>query len=165
VKAAHNQRSCRTAATSVTDITTTPTSTYPPSFSQKSEFDIAFAVILAGYAFESYNEPPVGKVAMGLDNTKISFTSADFIRRAFAGVILLSLNKGIFEADAFQEEQLMEKMVTGADPDPYVCISVIEPGERRVLDARSSEKVGLLKDGVKSSQICYVISTDLPDCT
>jgi hypothetical protein len=138
VKPAHNQRLFRLAASSAI----APVSKYSPRREQNSQFDIALAVILAGYAFESYNEPSVGKVAMGLDSTKITFTSADFIRRAFAGVLLLSLNKGTFKADAIEEEQLLEKMVTGADPDPYVSISVVEPGARRVLDAaRSSDKV------------------------
>ena len=46
-------------------------------------FDKQLATALAGYAFDVYNDPPVGKVSRGSDGTEVRFTSADYVGRIF----------------------------------------------------------------------------------
>jgi C2 domain len=108
--------------------------------SRSSSFDLKLAVILAGYSFEAYNEPSVGKVACGLDGTHITFTSSEYIRRLFTGALVVNLRRGEVKV---QETELAERLVSGAYPDPYVVISVLEapstPRTRsRILDSAQS---------------------------
>jgi hypothetical protein len=56
-------------------------------------FDLTTATILAGYAFEAYNEPTLGKRALGADGTEVLFTSAEFIRQVFEGVLLVTVKQ------------------------------------------------------------------------
>ena len=88
------------------------------------KFDLFLAVALAGYSFQSYNEAPVtGKKAYGPDGTIITFTSPELINLAFSGVLLGTLRRGEFNKLQF-EEQLLERLVTGDEPDSYVRIAL-----------------------------------------
>lgn len=61
----------------------------------------------------------------------------------YVGVVFLTLVRGEFKN--IREDQLIERVVTGDDPDPYVIISAEEPGSARVLDSCiSTEKVYFL---------------------
>jgi len=102
-----------------------------------SSFDMTLAVILAGYSFQAYLDPPAGKVAYGVDGTDITFCSADYVKRVFAGALLVDLVRGQFTGA--KEDSLLERVLTGAEPDPRVVVSVVEApttaGARaRVLD-------------------------------
>ena len=98
---------------------------------------MTLAVILAGYSFQAYLDPPAGKVAYGVDGTDVTFCSADYVKRVFAGALLVDLVRGQFTGAA--EDSLLERVLTGSDPDPRVVLSVVEApttaGSRaRVLD-------------------------------
>lgn len=97
---------------------------------------------MAAYAFEVYNEPIVGKPALGLDNTEVFFTSLPHIRRAFSGAIVLTIKT--LKLQRSEEEQLLERLVSGNKPDPFVIATIYEnyspnPKLNRILDSiRSS---------------------------
>lgn len=106
----------------------------------QAPFDLSIAVALAGYSFDAYKGSRfVGKPALGIDGTTITYTSTDLIRKAFSGVILGTLLRG--EIGEF-EEQLMERVVSGsAEPDCYVDVFVNESSsknQRRVVDSYRS---------------------------
>ncbi len=86
------------------------------------EFDIELAVALGGYSFEVYNNPPVGKVSVGLDCTTVSFHSTSFVRSATSGVLLGTLQGASFNGAETKEEQFAERLLTGSNPDPYFII-------------------------------------------
>jgi C2 domain len=112
-----------------------------------SSFDLKLAVILAGYSFEAYNEPSVGKVAYGLDGTHITFTSSEYIRRLFSGALVVNLRRGEVRG---KQDELAERIISGEDPDPYVVMSVLEapstPRTRsRIIDSAQSKYKGNTK--------------------
>ncbi len=83
----------------------------------------------------------IGKVAFNQeDRTKLTFTSSEFIREVFDGVLMIRLLSGAFKG---QENQMLERLLTGDNVDPYVTISVLEKSNKeRIIDtAISSVKV------------------------
>ena len=133
------------------------------------KFDLPLAVILAGYSFQAYNDPSAGKVAYGIDGTNITFCSLDYVKRIFAGALLVDLNQGSFVG--LKEEQFVERVLTGSNPDPRVVISVVEApntaGARaRVLDsARSSHRDNTVKPVWNESFYLYVTDPSLATLT
>lgn len=107
-----------------------------------ANFDIFSAVTLAGYAFEAYNYPKTGKVAHGADGTAIIFTSTEYIRKCFQGVLLLTVIKGNLSKDV-NEEEFLEKVLSGENPDPYVVISVSDADvcNQRIFDEMKTEVI------------------------
>ena len=108
-------------------------------------FDLYAAITLAGYAFEAYNYPKTGKVAHGTDGTAIIFTSTEYIRKVFEGVLLLHVLKCVLSKDV-SEEEFMEKMLSGENPDPYAVINVSEVDHgtnksQRVFDEMKTEVI------------------------
>ena len=97
-------------------------------------FDLSTATILAGYAFEAYNEPEVRKRAVGSDGTCVVFTSSEFIQSCFEGVLLVgAVNCTLKPAQA--EQPLLDQLATGALPDPFLRLTVLDgPGDGRVED-------------------------------
>ena len=69
-----------------------------------SSFNVRSAIILAGYAFEVYNTASAGKVAKGIDDSKVVFKSSSFIRRAFRGVLMVSLQNAILKKDQMPKQ-------------------------------------------------------------
>ena len=121
-------------------------------------FDLPLAVILAGYSFEAYNEPPIGKVAIGSDGTRITFSSSDFIRNFFTGVVMITLDKGEVSKDNQKEIGLLETISSGDLVDPYVIITVQENDKTRVIDSvTSSIKKSTAKPIWKESFFLYII--------
>lgn len=103
-----------------------------------NDFDLPLAVILAGYSFETYNEAPIGKIAIGSDGTRVIFTSSDFIRNIFTGVVMIRLDRGEVVKDYQKEEGLLEVISSGDVVDPYVIMSVQENDKIRVIDSAIS---------------------------
>jgi len=58
---------------------------------------------IAGFAFDVYNKPPIGKLATGVDRTTIIFTSVSFIRHMFARVVMVNLLSAEFRAENAKE--------------------------------------------------------------
>ena len=104
-------------------------------------FDLPTATILAGYAFEAYNEPSVGKRAVGGDGTAVVFTSPELIRRLFRGVLKITA-RGARISSGWQARQrfiesvsvalpysfppvIMPQIATGSLPDPYLRIELV----------------------------------------
>lgn len=108
-------------------------------------FDLTTSTLLAAYAFDAYNEPRTGKeVAMGLDATRMTFTSTEFIKIAFQGVALVTIGKLSLNDKAIGEEGILESMFSGADPDPYIVVSVVEQSLKgvdggRIIDSSRTE--------------------------
>ena len=133
------------------------------------KFDLPLAVILAGYSFQAYNDPTAGKVAYGIDGTNITFCSLDYVKKIFAGALLVDLNQGSFVG--LKEEQFVERVLTGSNPDPRVVFSVVEApntaGARaRVLDsARSSHRDNTVKPVWNESFYLYVTDPTLATLT
>ncbi|KAM7462315.1 hypothetical protein LguiA_030436 [Lonicera macranthoides] len=63
---------------------------------ERPPFDINLAVILAGFAFEAYTNPPenVGKREVDAANCKAVFLSEFFIREIYDGQLFIKLKKG-----------------------------------------------------------------------
>ena len=145
---------CRASSSSLPTTDTVRTST------TDIKFDLSLAIILAGYAFQSYNDPPAGKVAYGIDGTNMTFCSADYVKRIFSGALLVDLIQGSFVGA--KEEQFMERVLTGSNPDPRVVISVVEAptsasARARVFDsARSQYKDNTVKPVWNESFYLYV---------
>lgn len=97
---------------------------------ESKDFDLQLALLLAGFSFEAYNERIVGKRTLGLDNTVINFTSSSFIRSIFSAVLLLTLRRGQLQPSVAKEEQLAERIATGAEADPYITIHIQEDGSK-----------------------------------
>eukprot|EP01041_Mallomonas_annulata_P008169 gene8169-16790_t len=127
-----------------------------------SKFDIATAVILAAYAFESYNEPSIGKVSKGTDGCDITFMSSDFIRSFFNGVVMITLRKGKL---IFKEDQLLERMATGAHPDPYVIMTLQDGTERQVDNVVSSVKANTADPVWDETFFLYVKDASIANLT
>ncbi|KAJ1430636.1 hypothetical protein B484DRAFT_479146 [Ochromonadaceae sp. CCMP2298] len=83
------------------------------------QFDLVTSLLLAGYAFEAYNEPPIGKLSLRSD-VKTTYTSAEYTGSLFDGVLLLTLSKGSIK---YENSAVMERLLTGNDADPYVILS------------------------------------------
>ena len=107
-----------------------------------ANFDIFAAVTLAGYAFEAYNYPKTGKFARGADGTAVMFTSTEYIRKCFQGVLLLTVINGNLSKDV-NEEEFMEKMLSGENPDPYVVINISDADtcNQRIFDEMRTEVI------------------------
>ena len=80
--------------------------------------------IIAGYAFDVYNPPPLGKTAIGTDGTSIIFTETDFIRQMFNGVVLITIKDLIMRK--YEKEQFIESLMTGSNPDYYIQLILNE---------------------------------------
>lgn len=83
----------------------------------------------------------MGKVAYNKrDGTQITFTSSEFIQQCFDGVLMVRLSRAEFSSD--QQEQLVERLLSGSEIDPYITAEVIEGSGQRTMDtAVSSVKV------------------------
>lgn len=132
-----------------------------PAFdaAERDKFDLTCATILAGYSFEVYNEAEVGKPALGLDNTKLLFSSLQHIREAFSGTMLISLKRVKLKNVA--EEQILELIATGTSPDPYAVVAVYEdysqdPTKNHVIDSIRSSTLKNTNDGTWSSATATV---------
>ena len=112
-----------------------------PLLGMSSSFDVELAVALGGYSFEVYNEPGIGKIAAGLDGTTISFHDTSFIRTATSGVILGTLQSATFDKSKVKEEQLMERLLTGSDPDPFFTIHSIDSSHSSGSSSSSTSSV------------------------
>ena len=122
------------------------------------KFDLPLAVILGGYSFEAYNEPPLGKVATGTDGTRIIFTSSEFIRHIFTGVVMITLERGEVSKENQKEEGLLELISSGDLVDPYVIITVQENDKTRVIDSSTSSiKKSTSKPEWKESFFLYIV--------
>lgn len=119
-------------------------------------FSFFTAVVLAAYAFESYNDPSIGKIAKGVDGTEITFTSSEFIRDFFSGVVMVTIQNAKIDK---KEEELLERLATGEFSDPYVAM-VLEDGEHRFLDsAKTTVKVNTPRPVWNESYFLYVKDT------
>lgn len=85
---------------------------------EEVKFSIPNTISLAGYAFEAYNSPVVGKAAVGADQTQIFYTSVDYLRTSFSGRLIVTLHR----AKAFinEDQVVVEKILSGDLPDLYV---------------------------------------------
>eukprot|EP01039_Chlorochromonas_danica_P003837 gene3837-4190_t len=85
---------------------------------EEVKFSIPNTISLAGYAFEAYNSPVVGKAAVGADQTHIFYTSVDYLRTSFSGRLIVTLHR----AKAFinEDQVVVEKILSGNQPDLYV---------------------------------------------
>jgi hypothetical protein len=126
-------------------------------------FDICTATVLAGFAFDAYNEPGVGKVAKGEDQTVITFTSSAFIWQVFEGVIFVTLRAAQIKEGWQSQQQILEKVATGGLPDPYVNLAVLDsevPAMTvwdRVIDtAQSSTKQNTFTPEWRENYFLYV---------
>jgi hypothetical protein len=99
-----------------------------------AQFDLNLALALGAHAFDAYNDPAVGtgKRCEGFDSTALTFSSTEFIKRTFKGLIVGVVRKGQFKAE--KEGDLMERIVTGGLPDTYVRVSLDETSNTRTLE-------------------------------
>lgn len=122
-------------------------------------FDFKLALLLAGFSFESYNEKLIGKKVIGLDNTIVTYSSSKFIQFMFSGLIIITLKTGSFN---LQEEQFIERIVTGDKADPYIIFQVQDDfSTGRVIDSWTSS-VQLNQNNPVWNEGCnlYVRSTE-----
>lgn len=54
-----------------------------PGAATEAAFDRQLATALAGYAFDVYNDLPVGKASCGSDGTVVRFTSTNYVGSIF----------------------------------------------------------------------------------
>ncbi|XP_068653939.1 uncharacterized protein [Aristolochia californica] len=82
--------------------------------SERPPFDLNLAVVLAGFAFEAYTDPPdnVGKREMDGAGCQTVFLSEFFIREIYDGQLFIKLKKGV-------DLPIMDPWGTS---DPYVVI-------------------------------------------
>eukprot|EP00953_Heterococcus_sp_UTEX-ZZ885_P041356 21104-Heterococcus_DN1.PRE.3 len=62
-----------------------------PTPVKQEPFSLETAVMLAGFAFESYNDPVDVKWNKHKDGSKLAYLSEDFIRQSFAGIMTVSI--------------------------------------------------------------------------
>ena len=85
-----------------------------PLAASRLGFDLPTATILAGYAFEAYNEPSVGKRAVGGDGTVVVFTSPKLIRRVFQGVLQVTVGGARINRGWQARQRLLERVPSPA---------------------------------------------------
>lgn len=95
-------------------------------------FEKSTAAILAGYAFDAYNEPGIGKVSHGIDSTDIIYTSTEFVRDVYDGLVMIFLRNGTFNV---WESQLSEIILTGIQPDPFLRLTLKERLSNTTIDS------------------------------
>lgn len=110
------------------------------------KFDVFQASALAGYAFESYNAPQGARWERGADGCDVAFSSADFVRTAYAGAVVVR----VLRANGLRREQrdLTEIAMTGGQSDPYVTMAVVESSEGTLM-----ERAGNATDVARTSTI------------
>lgn len=130
---------------------------YAKSASITDTFDLQVAVALGGYSFQAYNEASSnGKVAKGLDRTQITFTSTDFIKRSFDGVLLGTARRGEFNKQF--EEQFVERLISGDEPDVYLQIKINDTTTGRIVDSFTSTIKTSKKPSWNESFALYIMS-------
>ena len=99
-----------------------------------NDFDFKLSLLLAGFSFESYNDKVMGKKAVGLDHTIITFTSSNLINKVFKGVLLLKIKSGQFK---YEETQLTERLISGNEADPFIICHIEhdEFSKIRIIDS------------------------------
>jgi hypothetical protein len=129
------------------------------------KFNSVLGVILAGYSFEAYNQPSVGKSAIGLDATEVIYSSTSYIKSAFKGELQITIDRGDFKS---QNEDILERTLTGDNIDPFVVIIPMGkntggpqmgiPLVRRVHDsARTSTQFNVNDPVWRESYTLYII--------
>ena len=100
----------------------------PPRMSAaaKHSFDVETAVMLAGFAFEAYNEPSEqdARWERGADGCDVAFMSEDFARECYAG----RLEVRLLEAKELAPPKELSpiEMIAGGNSDPYVVFALNE---------------------------------------
>ena len=99
-----------------------------------NDFDFKLSLLLAGFSFESYNDKVIGKKAVGLDHTIITFTSSNLIKQVFKGVLLLKIKSGQFK---YEETQLTERLISGNEADSFIICHIEhdEFSKIRIIDS------------------------------
>lgn len=108
--------------------------------SDNLSFDVDLALALGAHAFDVYNDPSVGegKKCIGLDDTTITYSSSDFVKRSFQGLLIGTLKKGQFRS--VTEGELTESIVSGGDPDAYIKMHIEEDEDPfRILESYTSK--------------------------
>jgi len=101
----------------------------------QARFDLTTAVILAGFAFEAYNEPSPkdARWERGADGCDVAFLSQDFEKECYAG----RLEVRLLEAkDLPVRKELAQAILSGGAPDPYVMLALNEgeaPAEKGAI--------------------------------
>ena len=88
-------------------------------------FNIDTAVLLAGFAFEAYNEPAENdsRWELGADGTNVAFMSEAFARECYAG----RLEVRLCEAKELPSKQdAAQALLSGSNVDPYVVFALNE---------------------------------------
>lgn len=102
-----------------------------------TRFDFLLAAELAGFAFESYNEPREARWEVGADRVRVAFKSESFAKDCYQGVLRVTL----LEAQDLPTSDFAENLVSlGSGFKPYVLFAVTEVGRhamQRVLVARA----------------------------
>ncbi|KAJ1461286.1 hypothetical protein M885DRAFT_507178 [Pelagophyceae sp. CCMP2097] len=99
------------------------------------QFEFGEAVLAAGFAFESYNAPSGARWERGADGCDVAFSSAEFVRACYGGALLVKVVK----AKGLRSEQILsEAALTGAAPDPYVLLAMVENTQAGSKKARAS---------------------------
>ena len=130
------------------------------------KFDCVTAVILAGYAFDLYNRPRIGKSSIGADGTAVTFLSTEYLKQTFKGALLITLERGKL-LDEVKEGELIERLISGEFPDPYAEITINESKlhsssasyTERILEVfRSTAKVNTREPIWKENNVFYFIN-------
>lgn len=94
----------------------------------RPRFQFAAAAVMAGYAFETYNEPSNARWEFGSDSVGVAFKSSSFARDLYTGILQVTLS----EADGLPTGELAEKLASGLRSNgvsPYVAFAVTEGAE------------------------------------
>ena len=99
------------------------------------KFDNITAVILAGYAFDSYNPPRTHKSNMGRDGTAVTYLSTAYLKELFKGAFLITAEKGKLLNEG-KEEKILNKLLSGENPNPFAEITIPdeENSSQRIID-------------------------------
>ncbi|XP_050216968.1 uncharacterized protein LOC126667886 [Mercurialis annua] len=83
---------------------------------ERPRFDISLAVILAGFAFEAYTDPPenIGRWEVDAAGCKTIYLSEEFVREIYDGQLFLKLKKGLD----------LPAMDPWGTSDPYVVLQL-----------------------------------------
>jgi len=93
-------------------------------------FELDWAVLLAGYAFETYNKPETARWERGEDGCDVALLSDDFLPSVYKGVLQVN----VLAAEGLRNDAgLGETLLTGGRVDPYVLLNVVESAEKSLL--------------------------------
>jgi len=105
-------------------------------------FDFDTAVLLAGFAFETYNTPDTVRWERGEDGCDVALLSDTFLPNVYKGVLTVRVKA----AEGLRSEtELKETILTGGRSDPYVLLNVLERGSS--LLTQSGFAAGAIDEG------------------